>query len=86
MPEVWMEGGVIAERTNVLINRLIEEMNKQDAYTVSTDGLNTVIRKVVGVDGDQTLREYRERVVKHGPFAVGFNGYTLAEEYRGVND
>lgn len=84
---IWMEGGgVIAERTNILINRLIDGMNEQEAYQVSKSGLDTMIRKVVGVDGDDTLREYRERVAKHGPFFVHLGTYTLADGYREGGD
>lgn len=78
-----MDGGIVAERTNVLINRLIEAMNEQDAYQMSTPQLNTAIRKIVGVDTDETLRQYRENVAEYGPFAVRLGNYHLTDEYRG---
>lgn len=79
---IWMEGGVVAERTNVLINRLIAAMHEQNAYRVDAEGLDMMIRKAVGVDGEDTLRKYRERVVEHGPFSVHLGWYTLAEGHR----
>lgn len=80
---LWMDGGIVAERTNILINRLIDAMNKQDAYQVSTPELNKVIRKVVGVDTGDSLKQYRENVAKYGPFDVRLGNYHLHDEYRG---
>lgn len=79
---IWMDGGIVAERTNIVINRLIASMREQDAYRISKSGLDDVIRKVVGVSGDDTLRQYRENVVEHGPFTARLGQYTLKEGHR----
>lgn len=87
MPDgIWMEGGSVAERTNRVINVLVEEMNKQGNYQASTDAINTVIRKVAGVDTDETLAEYRKRIAKHGPFVVQMGRFHLANDYREGGD
>ena len=80
--KTWMDGGIVANRTNDIINALIDSMNEQGAYTVSLTDLNTVIRTVAKVDREETLKQYRERVAKHGPFTVDMNRYTLDPAYR----
>ena len=82
-PREWMGGGgVVAERTNAVINTLVESMNEQGAYTVTMSALDDVIRKVADVGGEDTLEAYRRRVGRYGPFDVGVGSYTLKEEYR----
>lgn len=84
--QIWMDGGPVAEKTNRVINTLIKEMNRQEAYTLTTSQLDTVIQKVAGVGTDETLSAYRERVARHGPFTTHVGKYTLNDDYRDEGD
>lgn len=63
----WMEGdGAIPRKTNATIKALLA----QDFTKFKTDTLDDAIEYVADVHAEDTIKEYRERVIKHGPFEM----------------
>lgn len=84
-PREWATGGgVIAERTNELINAIVRAMNEQGTYRVRVETIEEVAERVLPVGHSGTLADYRVRAIRFGPFehtdVVGV--FELPEEYR----
>lgn len=66
----WIDtGGKIANRTNHVINGLLEWADKEDVNTLTRKNIEDATRELTPVDGDDTVGQYVERVVENGPFS-----------------
>lgn len=75
----WMPGGgVVADRTNELIEAVIRLMHEQGAYQLQPHTLDDIAERVLPVGSEKTLEEYRRRALEHGPFE--WHGATLRWE------
>ena len=68
MSDWYDSSGQIAERTNVVINGVLDWAGKEELDHVTRKNFEDAITALTPVDGDGTVRDYTERCVKHGPF------------------
>jgi hypothetical protein len=68
MPDWYESSGPVAERTNTVINGLLNWAEKTDTNRITHSNITEATRSLTPVDGDGTVSEYVERIVKHGPF------------------
>lgn len=60
--------GKIADRTNTVINGLLDWARNDDVTSITRKNIEDAVRHLTPVDGDETVDSYVERVVTHGPF------------------
>lgn len=75
----WYDsGGPVAERTNTVINGLLEWAAAEDVDRIHRSTVRSAIEQLTPVGTRSTVTEYNRRVVRHGPFVqVGTGSWTI---------
>lgn len=70
IPDEWMNGGVVADRTNAVINALLDWAAKSDVNVLTRKNVEDAVKHAARVEAEETVSDYVSRVTSNGPFEL----------------
>lgn len=80
MSVTWNDtGGTVAERTNTVINGLLDWAEKSGYDKITRSNIEDAVIHLTPVESEGTIDQYVEHVTRHGPFyGTGMGKWIIA--------